>query len=71
MTHKLHGRSPNWRAALAVCIILEASSEWFEQLEAPQKEKFVLEMSGHRPHLGSDEQSLVMAQILSGINGSK
>jgi len=71
LTYKLHGRSPDWRAALAAGIILKPSSEWFEKLEAPQEEKFVLERSGHSPRLGSDEQSLVMAQILSGINGSK
>jgi len=72
LTYSLHGRSPDWREAFAAGIILKPSSKWFEQFEAPQEEKFVLERSGHRPHLEEpDEHSLVMAQILSGINGSK
>ena len=72
MTYKLHGRSPDWRAALAAGIILKPSSEWFEKLEAPQEDKFVLERSEHSSHLEEpDEHSLVTVQILSGINGSK
>ena len=70
MRYKLHGRFPNWRAALAAGIIPQPSLEWFEQLEAPQNEKLVLEGSGHRPHfMEPDEHSLVMAHILSSIIG--
>jgi pimeloyl-ACP methyl ester carboxylesterase len=47
------------------------AEEWFEQLEAPHKEKHVFEGSGHRPHFEEpDRFALVMAQILGGINGS-